>query len=340
MRRAKTFGIVLAAFCFAAASQVIWNDQAQAASGQGDALVKEITGLIDEADSAHAADPKFLNDLRQALEDYQGPKLVPLMHDDFGDGNFSRDPRWQEAEGAFTIDGKRGLKSLAKKPESSQADMLSQRLKELEAKKADKGRYALVQSSTLANKPYVPVGEEIERVQAAIKAADGPSPMQGRLEALEEIHNDSGRFTLVQSMILSGKPNVPVGEEIERTKEVIAKEQAAKAAEKAAQQSGRAELFTRLVISNSFSIQVDLLSSKADGRFEMDVFQGYGRSAGYRLAYNAGASPSFELLRFGSSGARSLASHKQAVKLEDGYRHLILFSRDESGGMSVSLDFM
>ena len=113
MRRAKTFGIVLAAFCFAAASPVIWNDQAQAASGQGDALVKEITGLIDEADSAHAADPKFLNDLREALEDYQGPKLVPLMHDDFGDGNFSRNPRWQEAEGEFTIDGKRGLKRLA-----------------------------------------------------------------------------------------------------------------------------------------------------------------------------------------------------------------------------------
>ncbi|MDA0230533.1 MAG: hypothetical protein O3B21_10130 [Proteobacteria bacterium] len=335
MRRAKTFGIMLVAFCFAAGGQVIWKDQAQAASGQGDALVKEISGLIDEADSARAADPKFLDDLRQALEDYQGPKLVSLMHDDFGDGNFSRNPLWQEAEGKFTIDGKRGLKSLANKPPPSQADMLSKILKELEAKKADKGRYTLVQSATLANKPYVPVGEEIERVQAAIKAADGPSPMQGRLAALEEIRDDSGRFTLVQSMILSGKPNIPVGEEIERTQEVIAKEQAAKAA---AQQSGRAELYTRLDISNSFSIQLDLLSSKADGRFEMDVFQGFGRTAGYRLAYNAGASPSFELLRFGSSGSRRLASHNQAIKLEDGYRHLILFSRDESGGMSVSMD--
>jgi len=338
MRRAKTFGIVLAAFCFIAASQLIWNDQTQAASGQGDALVKDISGLIDEADSARAADPKFLNDLRQALEDYQGPKLVSLMHDDFGDGNFSSNPRWQEAEGEFTIDGKRGLRSLAKKPAPSQADNLSERLNELEAKKADKGRFTLVKSSTLANNPYVPVGEEIERVQAAIKAAGGPSPMQGRLEALEEIRNDSGRFTLLQSMILSGKPNVPVGEEIERTKEAIANEQAAKAAEKAAQQSSRAELYTRMVISNSFSVQLELLSSQADGRFEIDVFQGYARAVGYRLAYNAGASPSFELLRFGRSGARVLARLDKAVKLEDGYRHLILFSRDESGGMSVSLD--
>jgi len=43
-------------------------------------------------------------------------------------------------------------------------------------------------------------------------------------------------------------------------------------AKKAAQQSGRAEFYTRMPISNSFSIQLDLLASKADGRFEIDVF--------------------------------------------------------------------
>ena len=155
-----------------------------------------------------------------------------------------------------------------------------------EAKRADRGRFTLVQSVTLANKPFVPVGEEIERVEAAIKAEGGPSPMQSRLAELEEIRDNSGRFTLVQSMILSGKPTVPVGEEIERTKEVIAKE----------------------------------------------------RAAGYRLAYNAGASPSFELLRYGRSGERRLATHGRRVNLEDNYRHRILFVRDESGGMSVSVD--
>ena len=70
-------------------------------------------------------------------------------------------------------------------------------------------------------------------------------------------------------------------------------------AKKAALQSGLTEFYTRIPIANSFSIQLDLLSSKADGRFEIDVFQSYGHTAGYRLAYNAGASPSFELLRFG-----------------------------------------
>ena len=129
-----------------------------------------------------------------------------------------------------------------------------------------------------------------------------------------------------------------MGEEIEHTRDAIAKEQAAKAAERAAQQSARSELFTRVVISNSFTIQLDLLSGERDGRFEMDVFQGYQRSAGYRLVYNAGAPPSFEILRFGRSGERRLATHDRAVNLEDGYRHRILFVRDESGGMSVSLD--
>ncbi len=41
-------------------------------------------------------------------------------------------------------------------------------------------------------------------------------------------------------------------------------------------------------ITNGFSIQSDLLAGKADGRFEIDFFQGYEHIADYRLAYNAG----------------------------------------------------
>ena len=48
------------------------------------------------------------------------------MYDDFRDGNFTRNPRWQEAEGEFTIDRTSGLKSVAKKSEPSQADRLSE----------------------------------------------------------------------------------------------------------------------------------------------------------------------------------------------------------------------
>jgi len=115
----------------------------------------------------------------------------------------------------------------------------------------------------------------------------------------------------------------------------IAKELEAK---KALQQNGLAELYTRMPISNGFCIQSDLLSSKVDGCFDIDFFQGYGHTADYRLACSAGNWPSFDLQRFGRSGARCLANLDQTIKLEDGYHFLILFSRGESSGMSVSLD--
>ncbi len=83
---------------------------------------------------------------------------------------------------------------------------------------------------------------------------------------------------------------------------------------------------------------MDVQSRKHDDRFELDIFQGYQRTAGYRLAYNARATPSFELLRFGRSGERCIATYKKAVKLENGYRHRILLIRDETGGMVVSVD--
>ena len=50
-------------------------------------------------------------------------------------------------------------------------------------------------------------------------------------------------------------------------------------AKKALQQNGLAELYTRMPISNGFCIQSDLLSSKADGCFEIDFFQGHGHTA-------------------------------------------------------------
>ncbi len=163
MRRVTTIGLVLAAFCFAAAGHLIWSDRAQAASERGDALVQEITELIEAAERARAADPKFLEQLRQVLEEYQGPKLVQLMHDDFSDGNFTRNPRWRQAEGEFTVDRGRGLRSVARQPVPSQTAALSALLKELNAKKAAKGRYTLVQSSTLSGKPYVPVRDNSGR---------------------------------------------------------------------------------------------------------------------------------------------------------------------------------
>ena len=260
------------------------------------------------------------------------------MKDDFRDGNFTENPRWDELAGEYAIDPKNGLHSVAYKPEPSEQALLAESLTVLEAEQVDNGRFNLIRSETLANRPFMPVGEEIERVKAAISATNKPSAMQTRLAQLKAIRNDSGRFTLVQSLFLSGKPDVPVGEEIVRTQEAVDKEPSAKVAEMAAQANTRSELFTRLDISNSFSVQLEMVSRAGDGRFEMDIFQGRRRGSGYRLAYNDGTSPSFEIIRFGRSGARLLAAYKSVVNLEDGYHHRIRLVRDDTGGMTLSLD--
>ena len=276
MIRIRTFCLLPAVLCFAATGQAIWAEESQA-SDRGEELVEDLTELIDAAGRARAADPKFLEELRQAPEEYQGRKLVQLLHDDFRDGDFTRNPRWRLGDGEFAVDRKRGVQSVPEEPEPSKTDALEAKLKEFETKHANKGRFTLVQSAILANNPFVPVGEEIERVKAAIKTGGGPSPLEARLAELEEILENSGRFTLVQSAILSGKPTIPVGEEIAHTEEAIAKKQAAKEAQ--AQANARAELSTRLIISNAFSVQMDVQSRKRDDRFELDIFQGYQRTA-------------------------------------------------------------
>ena len=67
MIRIRTFCLLPAVLCFAATGQAIWAEESQA-SDRGEELVEDLTELIDAAERAGAADPKFLEELRQALE--------------------------------------------------------------------------------------------------------------------------------------------------------------------------------------------------------------------------------------------------------------------------------
>ena len=90
-----------------------------------DALVDRLHELIDAAEKSRAADPILLRDLRNAIAEHTAaaPKAEPaptlpsqkLVHDDFGDGNFTRNPAWTVVEGRFTVDSGLGLRSVVAK---------------------------------------------------------------------------------------------------------------------------------------------------------------------------------------------------------------------------------
>ncbi len=82
----------------------------RASSNDGkDALLDELRTLVDEAEKARAADPRFIRDLRQLLERHDGPEFELLVRDTFEDGDFSSSPSWQVTQGAFRIGRYGGL---------------------------------------------------------------------------------------------------------------------------------------------------------------------------------------------------------------------------------------
>ena len=110
-----------------------------------DALVERLNELIDSAEKARAADPRLLQDLREALEEHGGgavaaaaepeaePQLPPqiLVRDDFRDGNFTRNPGWTMVQGRFTVDSGLGLRSVVAKPVVAEKKSSKEKRKEL-----------------------------------------------------------------------------------------------------------------------------------------------------------------------------------------------------------------
>ena len=63
-------------------------------TGAVQALAKELEALIDEAERARAADPRFLEDLRDKIAEYSAAAAVAvpreaLIQDDFSDGDIT-----------------------------------------------------------------------------------------------------------------------------------------------------------------------------------------------------------------------------------------------------------
>ena len=81
-----------------------------------------------------------------------------------------------------------------------------------------------------------------------------------------------------------------------------------------------------------------MTSWQGKGHLEIGPYQGATPGNGYRLAYRPGASPGLELLRVSEQGGVVVASIAGPLVLEDQRTHVIEWTRDAFGAMTVSLD--
>lgn len=99
-----------------------------------------------------------------------------------------------------------------------------------------------------------------------------------------------------------------------------------------------AVLSTPVRLSNEFAIQLTLVSdTRQNGRLEFGVTQG-SSGIGYRIAYNAHATPSLEVLRVGSRGTAVIDATRAPVTLEDQAPHTLQLTRARDGRMVLSVD--
>ena len=251
-----------------------------AADDAARALARELEALIDEAERVRAADPRFLQDLRDAIAAHAAaaPRAA-LIRDDFSDGDFTRDPRWTVASGNFTVDPRLGLRTA------------------------------------------VPV---------AGAGADAAGESEGGLTGIGKSALDAGK-----SVLDAGK-NVVGG----LLGDGEGKEDAAKEEDAAPPAPEPAEIYLAATVGDAFALEIELTShvAAADARFEIDLFQGETRGAGYRLSYLPGGDPTLVLSRFGRRGVTALGAHDGAAALEDGRGHILGLTRDAEGAMAVSVD--
>jgi len=74
-------------------------------------MTNELDALVNKAEKARAADPRFLRDLKNLSSRYKRQWNTEILFDDFRDGDFSKDPVWKLLQGTFWVDARNGLRS-------------------------------------------------------------------------------------------------------------------------------------------------------------------------------------------------------------------------------------
>jgi hypothetical protein len=86
-------------------------DVAAANAEKLEEVLIKLNTLIDKAEKAKAADPVFLQDLRNLVTEATGPSYKLVFDDTFADGNFTAGPVWQVSAGEYWIEKGWGLRT-------------------------------------------------------------------------------------------------------------------------------------------------------------------------------------------------------------------------------------
>ena len=273
-----------------------WRPEGAEAEGDAalEALARELEALIDEAESARAADPRFLQDLRDKIAAHlaDAAPREALIRDDFSDGDYTDDPPWDVVSGDFSLDRRLGLRTTIA---LSGADTQTIRLS----------------LDTLLDKEII---------------------LETKDELLDDAEELFDKSKDTVDDLLSGKKKLDDlwgGDDDEEMRE-----------DTGLDAPEPAEIVLEADIPNAFALELEMMSGMAhrDAQFEIDLFQGRGGSAGYRLSYLAGSDPGLLLSRFGRRGAEVLGGHDDALSLEDGKSHMLALVRESDGTMMVTVD--
>jgi hypothetical protein len=118
-------GVLAAAPVTADQRYSTWSDpvakttESAAATEQADRvqdMVDKLNTLVDEAEKARAADPRFLRDLRDLARGFHRPWRRLLVSEDFQDGDYTANPVWTVASGRFWIEQGWGMRSTVAAP--------------------------------------------------------------------------------------------------------------------------------------------------------------------------------------------------------------------------------
>jgi hypothetical protein len=83
-----------------------WTGNEQQSNGNAAQLAAKIRNLVEKAEDANAADPRFLADLIALINKYPAPsnKGQVFLNDNFSDGNYTNNPAWSVSAGKWRVD--------------------------------------------------------------------------------------------------------------------------------------------------------------------------------------------------------------------------------------------